>query len=193
MFLTFRTFTRSHSHIDVRIFGNNNRVDLAGEGLDYAIRFGDGAWHGADAEPLLDALFTPMCAADVAKRLRTPVDLHREVLLRSYRPGEWGQWFEAAGCKQPRISGPTFDSSIGIAHAAAQGGGVALLPVALFSEDLSRKRLVRPFGTEIHLGSYWLTWLKSKRVTPAMQAFREWLLNETKEGSALRGKSFRRS
>ena len=85
------------------------------------------------------------------------------------------------------------NSSIGIAHAAAQGGGVALLPVALFLERPSRKRLVRPFGTEIHLGSYWLTWLKSKRVTPAMQAFREWLLNETKEGSALRGKSFRRS
>lgn len=179
-----RAFTRSQPHIDLRVFVNNNRVDLAGEGLDYAIRFGDGAWHGAHAAPLLVALFTPMCASDVAKRLRSPVDLQREVLLRSYRPGEWGQWFDAAGYKQPRMSGPIFDSSIGIAHAAAQGGGVALLPIALFSEDLARKRLVRPFRTEVHLGSYWLTWLKSKRATPAMQAFREWLLNETQEGAA---------
>jgi LysR family transcriptional regulator of beta-lactamase len=176
-----RYFTNSRPHIDVRLFGNNNRVDLAGEGLDCAIRFGDGAWHGAHAEQLQDGLFTPMCAPDIAKRLKTPIDLHREVLLRSYRPGEWGLWFEAAGCGQPRVSGPTFDSSIGIAHAAALGGGVALLPSALFSEDLSCKRLVRPYSTEVHLGCYWLTWLKSKRVTPAMQAFREWLLKEAKQ------------
>jgi DNA-binding transcriptional LysR family regulator len=37
--------------VDFRLFTNNNRVDLAGEGLDYAIRFGDGAWHGTEAEP----------------------------------------------------------------------------------------------------------------------------------------------
>jgi LysR family transcriptional regulator, regulator of gene expression of beta-lactamase len=175
-------FSRSHPHVDVRVFANNNRVDLVGEGLDYAIRFGDGAWHGTNADRLIDALFTPMCAPAVAKRLRNPADLHREMLLRSYRPGEWAQWFEAANCKQPRMTGPMFDSSVSLAHAAAQGGGVALLPVALFSHDLSRKRLVCPFDTQVHLGSYWLTSLKSKRVSPAMQAFRDWLLAESKKG-----------
>jgi LysR family transcriptional regulator of beta-lactamase len=173
------SFNRSHPQIDIRIFGNNNRVDLAGEGLDYAIRFGDGAWHGTHAERLLDALFTPMCAPALAKRLRSPLDLHQQVLLRSYRPGEWAQWFEAAKCKQPRMTGPTFDSSVALAHAAAQGAGVALLPIPLFVDDLSRKRLVRPYDTRVSLGSYWLTSLKSKRVSPAMQAFRDWLLAES--------------
>src|SRR3546814_7352101 len=46
-------FARAHPTIDLRIATNNNRVDLAGEALDYAIRFGDGAWHGTHAEPLL--------------------------------------------------------------------------------------------------------------------------------------------
>ena len=104
-----RKFGAANPQIDLRIFSNNNRVDLAGEGLDYAIRFGDGAWHGTDAVRLFDAFFTPMCSPSVAKTLRAPLDLHRETLLRSYRPGEWAQWFEAARCKQPRITGPMFE------------------------------------------------------------------------------------
>jgi LysR family transcriptional regulator of beta-lactamase len=174
-------FTSSHPQVDIRIFANNNRVDLGAEGLDYAIRFGDGAWHGTNAERLVDALFTPMCAPSVAKRLRAPMDLREEVLLRSYRSGEWAQWFDAAKCRQPRMTGPTFDSSVSMAHAAAQGGGVALLPVALFSEDVSRKQLVCPYDTQVYLGSYWLTSLKSKRHTNAMQAFRDWILAECKK------------
>jgi LysR family transcriptional regulator of beta-lactamase len=173
-----KRFTSGHPHIDVRIFANNNRVDLSGEGLDYAIRFGDGAWHGTDADRLVDARFTPMCAPAIAKRLRTPVDLHQESLLRSYRPGEWQQWFEAANSKLPRMTGPMFDSSISLAHAAAQGAGVALLPVAMFSDDIARKRLTCPYDTQVYLGSYWLTCLKSKQLSNAMQSFRHWLLAE---------------
>ena len=179
-----RSFTAGHPHIDVRIFANNNRVDLGGEGLDYAIRFGDGAWHGTNAERLVDAHFTPMCAPTVAKRLKNPVDLHKEVLLRSYRVGEWAQWFDGVKCRQPRMTGPTFDSSVSLAHAAAQGAGVALLPVVLFSDDLSRKRLVCPYDSQVHLGSYWLSSLKSKKHSPAMKAFRDWILAECKKKRA---------
>lgn len=176
-----RSFTASHPNIDIRIFANNNRVDLGGEGLDYAIRFGDGAWHGTNAERLVDAHFTPMCAPAVAKRLRAPTDLHQEVLLRSYRVGEWAQWFDVVQCRQPRMTGPTFDSSVSLAHAAAQGAGVALLPVVLFSDDLSRKRLVCPYDSHVYLGSYWLASLKSKRLSHAMKAFRDWILAECKK------------
>ncbi|OKO77281.1 LysR family transcriptional regulator [Bradyrhizobium sp. NAS80.1] len=176
-----RSFSSSHPHVDTRIFANNNRVDLAGEGLDYAIRFGDGAWHGTNAERLVDVHFAPMCAPTIAKRLKTPVDLHKEVLLRSYRMGEWAQWFEVVKCRQPRMTGPTFDSSVSLAHAAAQGAGVALLPVILFSDDVSRKRLVCPYDSQVYLGSYWLTSLKSKRLSLAMQAFRDWILAECKK------------
>ena len=49
---------------------NNNRVDIAEEGLDFAIRFGDGAWHGTEAEMLFDAPLTPLCAPEVAARLQ---------------------------------------------------------------------------------------------------------------------------
>jgi LysR family transcriptional regulator, regulator of gene expression of beta-lactamase len=171
-----QAFRKTHPRIDLRIFTNNNRVDIAGEGLDFAIRFGDGSWHGTRAVELMAAPQSPLCAPDIAGRLRRPENLRSEILLRSYRTDEWERWFAGVGVPCPKARGPVFDSSIGIAEAAAQGAGVALLPVAMFTTELKKRRLVQPFKNEVTLGSYWLTSLKSKRETSAMKTFQGWLL-----------------
>jgi LysR family transcriptional regulator of beta-lactamase len=168
-------FAALHPDVDLRIMTNNNRVDLAGEGLDLAIRYGDGAWHGTDAIAILDAPLTPLCAPGVARRLDTPADLAREMLLRSYRPDEWRMWFAAAGVAAPPIRGPIFDASTTMAAAAASGVGVALLPVRLFEQDLASGRLAQPFSLCVDAGRYWLTRLKSRPETAAMAAVRQWL------------------
>lgn len=169
-------FQRANPLIDLRILTNNNRVDLAGEGLDCAIRFGDGAWQGADADHLLDAPFSPLCAPSVARKLHGPADLARQTLLRSYRTDEWEGWFDAAGATAPRVRGPIFDSSLAIAEAAARGAGVALLPVAMFERELAEERLARPFAAEVSTGAYWLVRLKSRPLTAALARFRDWLV-----------------
>jgi len=169
-------FRRDHPFVDLRLLTNNNRVDLAAEGLDGAIRFGDGAWHGTDAEPLMEAPLAPVCTPAIAQRLRTPADLAGETLLRSYRADEWSRWCGAAGLATPLLHGPVFDSSITMAAAAVQGAGVALLPPAMFGEELRTERLVQPFALGVSLGRYWLTRLKSRPATPAWEAFRSWLL-----------------
>ena len=171
-------FQVAHPYVDLRLLTNNNRVDLAGEGLDYAIRFGDGSWNGTEAEALFAAPLSPVAAPAVAARLHGPADLAGETLLRSYRASEWQRWFAAAGVEVPAARGAVFDSSVAMAEAAAQGLGVALLPIRLFAQALGDRRLVRPFATEIAAGAYWLARLKSKRPTPAMQAFRSWLLDQ---------------
>jgi LysR family transcriptional regulator of beta-lactamase len=171
-------FRRSHPFVDLRLLTHNNRVDLAGEGLDGAIRFGHGAWHGTEAEPLVDAPLSPMCAPALAARLHAPADLARETLLRSYRADEWPRWFDAAGASTPLLRGPVFDSSLAIAAAAAQGLGVGLLPAAMFAADLREGRLVQPFAVELPLGRYWLTRLQSRPPSAAWRAFRCWLVAE---------------
>lgn len=171
-----RDFQQAHPFVDLRLLTHNNRVDLAAEGLDYAIRFGDGAWHGTEADRLLDAPLSAMCAPAIAARLRAPADLARESLLRSYRADEWATWFAAAGVPCPLVRGTVFDSSLALAEAAAQGAGVALLPQRLFTRELQQGRLAQPFGTEIALGAYWLTRLKSRPPGAAMEAFRSWML-----------------
>ncbi|GKS73515.1 LysR family transcriptional regulator [Acidovorax sp. SUPP950] len=171
-----REFQQACPFVDLRLLTHNNRVDIAGEGLDCAIRFGDGAWHGTEADRLLEAPLSAMCAPSIAPRLRAPVDLAHESLLRSYRADEWAAWFSAAGVPCPLVRGTVFDSSLALAEAAAQGAGVALLPVRLFQRELQQGRLVQPFGTHIALGAYWLTRLKSRPPSAALQAFRGWLL-----------------
>ncbi len=171
-------FRRAHPFVDLRLLTHNNRVDLAGEGLDGAIRFGDGAWHGTEAEPLVQAPLSPMCAPALAACLQAPADLARETLLRSYRADEWPRWFSAAGSTPPLLRGPVFDSSLAIAAAAAQGLGVGLLPAAMFAADLREGRLVQPFAVELPLGRYWLTRLQSRPPSAAWRAFRTWLLDE---------------
>ncbi|MFN5719315.1 MAG: LysR substrate-binding domain-containing protein, partial [Bradyrhizobium sp.] len=153
-------FKRAHPYIDLRLLTNNNRVDIAGDGLDLALRFGDGSWHGTEAIHLLSAPLSPVCCPDAAARLRKPSDLAQEFLLRSYRAEEWPLWFAVAGAPCPKIQGPIFDSSVGMAEAAARGVGVGLVPIAMFENELASGRLKRPFAAEVPAGSYWLTWLK---------------------------------
>jgi LysR family transcriptional regulator, regulator of gene expression of beta-lactamase len=169
-------FHAANPRIDLRLFTNNNRVDLAGEGLDYAIRFGDGAWHAIEAEPLMEAPLTPLCSPALARGIREPQDLLGCTLLRSYRADEWPRWFATAGVNAPpALRGPVFDSSAIMAEAAMQALGVALAPPAMLARAIDSGALVRPFAAEVSTGHYWLTWLKSRSPSPAMEAFREWL------------------
>ncbi len=166
-------FEALHPGVDLRLSTNNNRVDIAEEGLDFAIRFGDGAWHGTEAALLFPAPLTALCGTGTAARLKEPADLAGETLLRSYRSDEWPLWFEAAGTEAPPLTGPVFDSAALMVEAALAGHGVALAPAILFGD-----RAARPFATEVDLGGYWLTRLKSKRPTAAMAAFEAWLTAE---------------
>ena len=177
-------FNRANPSIDLRISTNNNRVDLAGEALDFAIRFGDGAWHGTHAEPLLAAPMAPVCAPAIAARLKFPAELVHERLLRSYRPDEWALWFGAVGAPVPVLRGPVFDSSALMASAATAGLGVALVPPAMFVRELASELLVQPFAVTINVGRYWLTRLMSRPENDPMRRFRDWLMEEIASGSS---------
>jgi LysR family transcriptional regulator of beta-lactamase len=174
-----RLFHQAYPDIELRISTNNNRVNLAADGLDFAIRFGDGSWKGTDNTPLMPGSFSPACAADIAARLRDPSDLARETLLCSYREDEWLRWFEAAGRHCPPIKGIVFDSSVTMANAAVQGAGVALLPVSMFSRELRSAELVQPFGCTADVGKYWLSARRRRQNSHAMTIFADWLKAET--------------
>ena len=169
-------FHVQHPTIDLRLLTNNNKVDLAGESLDYAIKFGDGAWHGIHSEKIASAPFSPVCSAQTAKRLRATADLAAFPLLRSYRAQDWPLWLEHAGAPNITARGPLFDSSWIMVQAALRGEGVALVPVSMFRRELEDGILVQPFAAEVDLGSYWLTRLMSRSESPAMASFRNWVL-----------------
>jgi LysR family transcriptional regulator of beta-lactamase len=178
-------FRDLHPLVEVRLRTHNNKVDLAAEGLDMAIRFGDGAWHGVDAVEILKAPQTPLCTPRLAARLESPQALASVPLLRSYRREEWPTWFAAAAVETPAISGPVFDSLSLMVQAAIEGAGVALAPPVMFGRELHARQLVQPFAVLAEVGSYWLTSLRSKPPSPAMTAFREW-----SQSTAFRGQAY---
>lgn len=176
-----KLFREAHPFVELRLLTNNNLVDLAAEGLDFAIRFGEGQWPATRNEPLLDAPLAVLCTPQIARRLRKPTDLMRQTLLRSYRADEWNLWFAVAGLEAWSGSGPAgpvFDSSRLMVEAAVQGAGVALAPPRMFVRELQSGLLVCPFEQRVTTGSYWLTRLKSRRMAPAMTVFRDWILAE---------------
>ena len=168
-------FQDLYPFIDIRLSTNNNRVDIAAEGLDFAIRFGNGAWHDTEAEELFSAPLSALCIPTIAAQLKSPHDVAQQTLLRSYRADEWPDWFSEAGVASPRIKGIVFDSSLPMVEAALQGSGVALAPPLMFQRHLSAGDLVQPFPVYVSKGCYWLTRLKSRPVTNAMATFAAWL------------------
>ncbi|MBO9124910.1 MULTISPECIES: LysR family transcriptional regulator [unclassified Rhizobium] len=171
------SFQERYPYVDLRLSTNNNRVDLAAEGLDLAIRFGGGAWHATEATRLFEAPLSVLCRPDLAEGLKRPEDLMGETLLRSYRPDEWTRWFEAAGVSHP---GPmqksiVFDTSLAMMEAIQQGIGVGLAPPKMFERQLTSGLVAQPFAITVSMGSYWLTRLHSRPVTPAMEAFSTWM------------------
>lgn len=176
-------FHRHYPHIDLQLSTHNNRVDPAAEGLDYTIRYGGGAWHGTDAIFLCHAPLAPLCSPEIAAHLRSPADMLKFTLLRSYRRDEWTAWMQAAGELPPS---PThrvmvFDSSVTMLEAAQAGAGIAMAPVGMFSHLLNSERIVQPFTTQIDLGSYWLTRLQSRTETSAMGDFARWLVGKMRK------------
>ncbi|MEI4488584.1 LysR family transcriptional regulator [Frigidibacter sp. MR17.14] len=166
-------FERAHPGVTVRLSTNNNRVEIAREGLDAAIRFGSGHWPGLEAHHIMDAPMAPLCAPGL--ELRRPGDLPRHRLLRSYRAEEWPAWFRAAGESCPPLAGPVLDSSNGLAELVAEGFGIALLPLPMFDRQIRSGRLRRPFEPVVTLGSYWLTVPKDRRVTEPTCRLLDWM------------------
>ncbi|KPJ35926.1 LysR family transcriptional regulator [Burkholderia multivorans] len=173
-----KRFRDTHPFVELRLRTHNNVVDLAAEGLDFAIRFGQGNWPATRNERLFDAPLTALCAPDIARRLTQPADLAHETLLRSYRTDEWLGWFDAAQLEPWTVNGPVFDSSRLMVEAAMQGVGIALAPACMFERELQLGLLARPLDIDVHAGGYWLTSLKSKPLTPAMTLFRDWITGE---------------
>lgn len=178
-------FSERYPYIDLRIMTHNNVVNLAGEGVDFAIRFGEGLWPLVENTPLFSAPHTVLCAEKIARKLKSPIDLQNFPLMRSYRKDEWDKWFLAANIEPWRVKGPVFDSSRLMVEAALLMDGVAIAPSCMFERELRAGDLVQPFDISVTLGGYWLSRLKSKSMTPAMAIFQQWLIEESNNGNGL--------
>ncbi len=184
-------FRARHPDIEVRIHASARVVDLAGEDIDLAIRYGLGDYPGLRVDCLLDDEIVPVCSPRLLRgrhALRTPADLRHHLLLQAeWNPRyptwpDWAMWLKAAGLEGLEVSySASYSGDVDtlLIGAAVNGEGVALTSRVLVAEDLAAGRLVCPFATAVPLDfCYYVVSLPDAAGLPRIKAFREWLLGE---------------
>ena len=160
-------FRAAHPDITVRLTASDDRLNLEAEGVDVAIRYGDGRWSGLASRALLGEEVFPVCSPGYLARtpdLRGPEDLYGETLLHldvSYRNWmDWGDWFRGLGLTpMPVKRGLRFNTYTILIQAATAGEGVALGWRRLVQGMLDSGSLVRPFAASRNpAGAYHLVW-----------------------------------
>lgn len=145
---------------EVRIDVTRRLVNLQREGVDLAIRYGSGEWHGLAAEELFPLEIVCVAAPGVA----VPADLHMDgqgvrLLLD---PGllNWVRTaFDLAHVDvDPMVQrAVTFDDLNALIQASVSGHGAAFAPLFLVVHDLSEGRLQLCTKMLLSLdGGYWL-------------------------------------
>jgi DNA-binding transcriptional LysR family regulator len=187
-------FVRLHPEIDVRSVAADQRLDLAREHLDLAIRWvPPGSSIPAGGEPLFGVEFFPVCspalARDDAQPLRSPADLARHVLLdletvTTRGPWtDWAPWLEAAKLADLKPTGTLrFSHYDQVIQAAIDGSGVAIGRNPHVARQLREGSLMAPFGREavVRRGTYCVLVAPRSADRPAVKAFVEWLRDEAR-------------
>jgi len=95
---------------------------------------------------------------------------------------EWPAWLAAHGVAcDPRASrGPSFEDDLLLVCAAASGQGLALVREIYVQEELARGTLVKCFEAAVsdQAPAYYFVCRPEAARMPAVEAFREWLLQE---------------
>jgi LysR family glycine cleavage system transcriptional activator len=174
-------FQVSHPDIAVRLSADNSLTDFTAQGIDVAIRLGDGQWPGLAAHRLMTVDFTPMCSPGFLAEHGGQIALDDLLRLPLISPGEpaWAQWLLDAGLPAAAarpLPGVQLDTQANEGHAAMAGQGIAMLTPFLWRQDMADGRLARLFPRASTLGqAFWLVYPEHRRRSPKIRRFREWL------------------
>lgn len=174
-------YSRLNPGIQVRLDASIALVDPDASDIDIAIRVGDGNWPGVRKEFLLEQEIFPVCAPDIAARLRTPADLLDVPVVRDANSNlSWNDWLRPFGLDESRMKqGNSFtDASLAL-DAAIAGQGVMLAWQTLAEYALTVGTLVAPFPQRATTGqSYWLITSATRREDRKIRSFKEWMRAE---------------
>lgn len=174
-------FRRIHGDIDVRLSTSERLADFVTDGIDIAIRYGQGRYPGLQSELLMEEDLSPVCSPALLTGqhpLHDPENLKYHTLIHDDFHVNWSMWLRTAGITgiDPH-RGPSFYSSEHAVQAAVLGQGVVLGRSALVGDDLAAGRLIRPFTMRLPAGlAYYIVYPSLQR--PQVRAFRDWLFAE---------------
>lgn len=179
-------FHIAHPDIAVRLDSSSDLRDLIHDEFDIGIRtLARPASGGLVSHLLVKADFTPLLSPGLAASIggiTKPEDLLKLPILDP--EDEWlEQWFAAAGVPGYSTQGRPV-SMMGLQSllgtAAMAGRGMSMLTPAFFRDEIAAGRLIQPFDLLAPAGrAYYLVYPESRRNTPKIRAFRDWIIEAT--------------
>lgn len=178
--VSFQISTYRHGPFDF----NNHECDVA-------IHYGEPSWPNGLLHRLFVEDIVPVCSpaykTDIG--LRSSNDLPRAVLLQqTTRPDAWTDILTHLGRKDINsLRGPRFDLYSMIIQAALGGMGVGAVPRFLVENYLTEGRLIVPFKCTVRSRyAYYVVYPEAKRHSANVQAFRRWILGQSRKTIQLR-------
>lgn len=173
------SFMQLHPEIQLRIQPMTQLFDLERQGVDIAIRWGNGKWDDAEILSFLTMPTWPTGNRDVALRVKD-IGLERAfselTLLRDHDDSmAWSEWLTAAELpRQTRKDTLIIPDPNVRVQAVIDGQGVALND-ALVTQEIENGNLVRLSDTELSSYGYFLVRPPSGRNEDSVEAFVQWL------------------
>ena len=186
-------FQEQHPDFDIRVYTNDKLVDLKGEDIDIAIRYGHADTMPDGSEKLFGEQIIPMASPQLMKPEKSPLkpeDLRRFTLIEQSLGSatrfdwmNWRHWLCEQGLEklQPK-RWLYFNYTYQSIQAALDGLGVVLARPPLISDLLENRKLIEIFPGLRRKSpmAYWLLINPHKRSTPDVQLFAAWLKSQAK-------------
>ncbi|USE80223.1 LysR substrate-binding domain-containing protein [Cupriavidus gilardii] len=179
-------FHRRHPDIRLDFVPYRRDEDFSGPAPDAALLAGTAAsWPNLQVDYVIGSEMVPVCHPERAQLRReagqwqTPADLLQEPLLfHTGAPANWQHWFLAAGVPDAAPTLATgFDQVSILVQAVKADIGIAVLQRCLVRDEIAAGRVVAPFDLPIRLTrGYFLCAPRERRDHPALNRFRQWLL-----------------
>lgn len=171
-------FRAAQPHIEVHLHTAAELADFGRDGIDLAIRYGQGVWPGAAAEKLMEEELIPVCSPrfNQGRLPATPAEIAACPLLRDTHV-RWASWFAKMGMdvQEPKNTFVYTDSGL-LVQAAVAGQGVALARAVLAQDDLAAGNLIRLPGAALPAGhAYYIVHPSATPLSPDARAFVAWL------------------
>jgi LysR family transcriptional regulator, glycine cleavage system transcriptional activator len=178
-------FRARFPEIELRIIASDANLDLFTEGIDVAVRYGEGKWQGLSSTRLFTAEVFPVCSRSLLDiiPIRAPGDLLKAPLLDLEASDkswiDWANWLLEVGLGATKLRRLlTFNNWPLTIQAAIDGQGVALGWTPYVNELLAIGKLVRPIETVVRPTNayYLITPLHGEN--PNSRIFSQWIMEQ---------------
>lgn len=177
-------YSAAHPGIQVRLDASMALANPNMSDIDLCIRVGDGDWPNLRKEFLLAQEIFPVCAPELADRLKRPQDLKTVPIVLDARSNlKWNQWLALHGMDESELTqGNSFTDAALALDAAIAGQGVLLAWQTLAHSALQTGALVAPFpGRARTEFGYWLITALNRQEEAKITGFKRWIREELAE------------